>query len=260
MNDYITVANLTKEFEDAKALDNVNAHIPKGDFLTIVGPNGAGKSTLLRLIGGLYYPDSGTITVDGLDRYDEHLAIKQFTAYLDDQPQILCSWSGRAQIEIAADIYGVPRHEIIEDAQQLIDLFSLTEVIDKAPSTFSKGQLKKLSLATAFISRARLFLLDEPFTGGLDPNGHHTLKQLLVQLAKREDKTVIMTTQVLDLVEDITKHLMIIEKGHILFHGTPTECKAKAEVPDGSLEAAVTRLTSAKLGLSPEAVAERLFR
>lgn len=260
MSEFIQVQGLSKIFEEADALTDVSLTIPEGDFLVVVGSNGAGKSTLLRLIGGLYYPDKGTITISGLDRYEDHLAIKKFTAYLDDQPQVLCNWSGRAQIEIAADIYGVPRKEIIEDTEQLVALFNLGEVIDKPPMTYSKGQLKKLSIATAFVSRARLFLLDEPFTGGIDPIGHRTLKQMLGELGKRPEKTVIMTTQVLDLVEDLAQHLLVIDQGRILFHGTPDEARARAGTPESTLEEAVTKLTSAKLGANPEEVAKRLFR
>ena len=240
----IQLHEVSKSFEGGKvALASTSLNVRRGELLALVGPNGAGKSTLLKCMAGLLRPQTGSIVVDGRDRFREHLAIRTFTTYLPDQPNIFLHFSGAEHLQLIGDLYGVEKGERDRRIKSFASLFDLTEVLEQPVATFSNGQYKKLALAATFLTNARIYLLDEPETGGIDPPASAALSQILQALRDRHDVTVVWATQVLDLAEKLCDRFAIVDDGRVKACGTLPELREKAGEPNAGLDRIFAILT-----------------
>ncbi|NQT89373.1 ABC transporter ATP-binding protein, partial [bacterium] len=179
-------------------VDHVDLTVRKGELLALVGANGAGKSSILRCLAGVWRPSAGTVTIDGLDREQDDLAIRRFTAYLPPDPA-LQNLSIRENIRIFAEAYGVEPDDWLARMDSLLRMFDLKERQDRNARSLSKGERKKACLAAVCVTGARLYLLDEPFTGGIDPRGYDVFRRVLDRLAANREITGVFATQVLEL-------------------------------------------------------------
>jgi ABC-2 type transport system ATP-binding protein len=233
----VELYEVTKTYEGGKvALDNVSLSVARGELLAVVGANGAGKSTLLKCMAGLLRPQAGTILVGGLDRYRDHLVIRTFTAYLPDQPNLFLHFRGREHLQLIGDLYGVEKDERDRRIESFARLFDLTEILDKRIATYSNGQYKKLALAATFLTNARIYILDDPETGGIDPPASAALMEILQALRDREDVTVVWATQIVHGAEKVCNRVALVDRGQIRAHGTLAELRALAGVPDAGLD------------------------
>jgi ABC-2 type transport system ATP-binding protein len=240
----IELYEVTKSYEGGKvALRNVSLSVHRGEVLALVGPNGAGKSTLLKCMAGLLRPQQGQIVIDGLDRYRNHLAIRTFTAYLPDQPNLFLHFRGIEHLQLIGDLYGVEKSERDRRIEAFAKIFDLSEILNKRIATYSNGQYKKLALAATFLTNARIYLLDEPETGGIDPSASAALTQLLQALRSRQDVTIVWATQVVGLAEKLCDRVAIVHDGGIRALGTVAELRAAAGQADASLEQVFATLT-----------------
>jgi ABC-type multidrug transport system ATPase subunit len=223
----IEVRNLTKSFESQTVLDAVSLDVRRGEAYALLGENGSGKTTLLKCVAGLFAPLEGSLTIDGLDRQRDHLAIRRFTAWLPDQPFLYVHFTARGWLKMVADIYGVEPSRRDGQVDNLLAIFDLVKLADKKIAWFSSGQYKKLAICGMLISNARLYVMDEPFTGEIDPPGLAAFKEILRGLRKRGDVTVLFSTQMVDQAEQLATRIGILADGRIAVEGTAAELKAR---------------------------------
>jgi ABC-type multidrug transport system ATPase subunit len=214
-------------------LDYVDLTVRKGELLALVGANGAGKSSLLRCLAGLWHPQGGTIRISGLDRFGDDLAIRRFTAYLPPEPA-LRGFSIRENLRLFAEAYGVDEKTYCERTDALLRMFDLKERQNTNSSSLSKGELKKACLAAVFLTGASFYILDEPFTGGIDPRGHAALRRVLDRLAARRRITAVFATQIPEIAVGLADRIAVVNYGRILAVGTADELREAAHLPPGT--------------------------
>jgi ABC-2 type transport system ATP-binding protein len=182
-----------------------------------------GKSTLLGVMAGVLSPQRGTVLINGMKRRgseEEELAIRKMTVYLPDQPWLPGNSTGRDFLLAVGRLYEVEEERLIDHAHQLLELFDLAEKGDSPIRSYSAGQKKKIALCSALVAEVSVLLLDEPFSGGLDPGGLLTLKRIVQYHARRKVSTIVLTSPVPELVEEITTRVVVLKNGEILAFDT----------------------------------------
>ena len=240
----IRVVNLTQHYGVRPVLNNVSLDVPTGELVTILGPNGMGKSTLLAAMAGLLAPQEGYVEFDGVRRRstpEGELAIRRKVAYLPDAPWLPLTRTGREFLMAIGGLYDLKPSHLLDHAERLLRLFNLTEQADWAVKSYSAGQQKKIALCGVLITEAPYLLLDEPFSGGLDPAGILALKRVLERLAACDQRTVVLTTPVPELIETFSERIVIIKDGVVAVNDTVAGLKAAAGV-EGPLELALEKL------------------
>jgi ABC-type multidrug transport system ATPase subunit len=203
-----------------------------------------GKSTLLALMGGVLYPLHGTVAVHGLLRRsseEAELTIRRQTVYLPDQAFLPKLRTGREWLLGVGTLYDIDIDRLIDHVDRLLKVFDLSHLGDTPVSSYSAGQKKKLALCSAFISEASLLLLDEPFSGGLDPSGILALKRLIGHLVTDRQGTVVLTTPVPELVEEVADVVVVLQDGKIIAQGSVEQLKQQTGA-SRSLSEALERL------------------
>jgi len=247
----IKVHELTHHFGLRPVLTDVSLQIEKGDLVVLLGPNGAGKTTLLACMAGTIWPARGYVEFDGVRRresVERERELRKRIVYLPDDTWLPSQHTGREFLLAVGRLYDIDEFRLFDHADRLLNLFHLEEKGDAAIQSYSTGQRKKIALASALITEAPYLLLDEPFSGGLDPVGILALERVLRRLAKDEDVTVVMTTPVPALVEELAHRIAIVAGGRLIAYGTADEIKQQAGA--AAFEEALQRL------LYPEATDE----
>jgi ABC-2 type transport system ATP-binding protein len=214
----IRAVDITHHYGIRPILKNINLEIRTGEVVVVVGPNGMGKSTLLGVLAGVLWPHTGYVEFDGIKRrqsVEGEQTLRRKIVYLPDQAWLPKMHTGREFILAAGRLYGIEDLRLFEHANRLLTLFDLGPQGDQPIASYSAGQRKKIALASALITEAPYLLLDEPFSGGLDPSGILALKRVLQGLAARDDVTIVMTTPVPELVEEVADRITIIRDGEV---------------------------------------------
>ena len=218
----VSVQGLTKVFKDfwgrpkARAVDNVDFEVRRGEVFGLLGPNGSGKSTTVKLILGLLYPTKGHIEV--FDHSPQHVATKARIGYLPEESYLYRYLNSRETLEFFGNLFKLPKGERSNRAEQLLEMVGLNQARLRAVGEFSKGMQRRIGLAQALINDPDLVILDEP-TSGLDPIGCREVKDLIIALARR-GKTVILSSHLLSDVEDVCDRVVIYYGGKIQAMGT----------------------------------------
>lgn len=214
-------------------LDYVDLSVYEGELLALVGANGAGKSSIMRCLSGMWEPTAGEIKIRGLDRAEDDLSIRRFSAYLPPDPSL--HWiSIRENVRLFAEAYGVDESVYRERQDALLRMFDLKEKQDTNARSLSKGELKKACLAAVLVTGASFYVLDEPFTGGIDPRGYDALRRVLERLAANRKITVVFATQVLELAVALADRIAVVNNGRILAIGTTGELRTAAHVSEAA--------------------------
>jgi ABC-2 type transport system ATP-binding protein len=219
----IELVDVTQHYGVRPVLRGISLRIERGEVVTILGPNGMGKSTLLGVMAGVLSPQRGTVLINGMKRRgseEEELAIRKMTVYLPDQAWLPGSRTGRDFLLAVGRLYEVEEERLIDHAHQLLELFDLAEKGDSPIRSYSAGQKKKIALCSALVAEVPILLLDEPFFGGLDPGGLLTLKRIIQHQARRKVSTIVLTSPVPELVEEITTRVIVLRNGEILAFDT----------------------------------------
>lgn len=227
----ISVRNVTQHYGVKPVLKNVNLEIPAGCRVAVIGPNGMGKTTLLSVIAGVLIPQKGYVAIEGVRRRNsvaEELEIRRRTVFLPDRCWLPKMRTGREFILSIGGLYGVELERRLEHAERLLALFELSSLAEAPIRTYSSGQQKKISLCSALITDAPILLLDEPFSGGLDPAGILAMKCLLQRMADDEQRTIIFTAPVPELVEETADRLVVLKQGEVAAQGTLQDLKRQA--------------------------------
>jgi ABC-2 type transport system ATP-binding protein len=224
----VSVRGLTKVFKDfwgrpkARAVDNADFEVRRGEVFGLLGPNGSGKSTTVKLILGLLYPTKGHIEVFGHSA--RHVATKSRIGYLPEESYLYRYLNSRETLDFFGNLFRLPRNERNNRAEQLLEMVGLSQTRMRAVGEFSKGMQRRIGLAQALINDPDLVILDEP-TSGLDPIGCREVKDLIVALARR-GKTVILSSHLLADVEDVCDRVVIYYGGKVQAMGTLKELLA----------------------------------
>ena len=242
---FVEIESVTKRYDGRPALEQVSLELRGGETLALLGANGAGKTTLLKCIVGLLTPIEGRITIDGLDRRRDHLEIRRFTAWLADQPFLYGHFKGRSWLEMVADIYSIRAAKRDEQIGDLLEIFDLEDLADRKIASYSNGQYKKLAICGLLIANARLLILDEPFTGEIDPPGIAALRRILSGLRER-GVTTILSTQMIAEAERLADRFAILHQGRLKALGSASELQARWKVDslEDVLDAIITKSPS----------------
>jgi ABC-2 type transport system ATP-binding protein len=213
----VAVRGLTKVFKDfwgrpkARAVDNVDFEVRKGEVFGLLGPNGSGKSTTVKMLLGLLYPTKGHIEVFG--KSPRHVATKARIGYLPEESYLYRYLNSHETLDFFGNLFHLSGDERRQRAGQLLDMVGLTQTRTRSVGEFSKGMQRRIGLAQALINDPDLVILDEP-TAGLDPIGCREVKDLILALARR-GKTVILSSHLLSDVEDVCDRVVIYYGGRI---------------------------------------------
>ncbi|MHC5538936.1 ABC transporter ATP-binding protein [Singulisphaera rosea] len=219
----IEARGLTHHFGVRPVLRGIDLTIERGELVVVLGPNGMGKTTLLSILGGVLSPLTGTVTIDGKERrgsVEEELAIRKMAVYLPDHPWLPANRTGREFLYAVGQLYDVDPMRLIDHIERLLSLFELTEQSDSPIRGYSAGQKKKISLCSALVTEVPVLLLDEPFSGGLDPSGLTALKRVLQRHAQLKERTIVLTSPVPELVEEIATRVVVLHQGAVLAFDT----------------------------------------
>ena len=214
---------VTQHYGVRPVLRDVSLRIERGELVVVLGPNGMGKSTLLGVMGGVLTPQRGKVVLNGWTRrgsVEEEQAIRREAVFLPDQPWLPGNRTAREFLLAVGSLYEVEDIRRMAHVDQILDLFDLSGVADSPMRTYSAGQKKKAALCSALITEAPILLLDEPFSGGLDPAGLLALKRVLQRHAQRKEMTIVLTSPVPELVEEIATRIIILHDGQILAFDT----------------------------------------
>jgi len=230
----ITIKNVNKSYDKkVKAVDNANLEIRQGEIFGFLGPNGAGKTTTIKLLTGILIPDSGEITINGVDISKEPLKAKRQFGYVPDDPNVFLRLKGIEYLKFMADIYGVEPSIRVEQVEKLAKALEMDTALNDKIQSYSHGMRQKIVLMGALLHNPAVWILDEPMTG-LDPKSAFALKEMMREQTN-SGKTVFFSTHVLEVAEKICDRLAIINKGKILFCGTLSEMKEQMK-ENSSLE------------------------
>lgn len=242
----IDVVNVTQHYGVHPVLREVSLRIERGEVLALVGPNGMGKSTLLSVMAGVLSPQHGHVEIDGLRRRsspDAESQIRQRVVYLPADPWLPPSKSGREYLLAVGHLYRIEMNRLFDHIDHLFRLFDLADLADANIGSYSTGQRKKLMLSSALVTEAPIMLLDEPFSGGLDPSGILALKRVLQNLAQRADVTIVLAAPVPELLESIASRFAVLRNGQILADATLDGLRELSGC-DGSLAEVLEHLVS----------------
>ena len=218
----VSVRGLTKVFKDfwgrpkARAVDNVDFEVRRGEVFGLLGPNGSGKSTTVKLLLGLLYPTKGHIEVFG--HSPRHVATKSRIGYLPEESYLYRYLNSRETLDFFGNLFRLSSKDREDRTEQLLEMVGLSQTRMRAVGEFSKGMQRRIGLAQALINDPDLVILDEP-TAGLDPIGCREVKDLIVALARR-GKTVILSSHLLSDVEDVCDRVVIYYGGKVQAMGT----------------------------------------
>ena len=214
----IEAINLSKSFENIKALDNINANIKEGSVFGLIGTNGAGKSTFLKILAGILKPDKGSISVDGAEVY-ENTVSKERLFYISDEQFFFANTTGKELIKFYSAIY---RNFDIKKCEEILKALDLG--INRKVNTFSKGMKKQLCIALGVSANTKYLLCDETFDG-LDPVMRQAVKSLFAGEMEDRGLTPIIASHNLRELEDICDHVGLLHKGGILLSKDVSDMK-----------------------------------
>lgn len=229
----LEIRNLRKTFAKP-AVDGLSLTIERGEFYALLGPNGAGKTTTLRMVAGLLKPDSGEISICGINALAKPVAAKTVMAWVPDEPLIYDKLDPLEYLEFVAGLWAMDPVKAEREARHLIEILGLAPHAATRCHGLSKGMRQKVALAGALLHDPQLIILDEPLTG-LDAASARQVKAVLKDRVAG-GATVIMTTHILDVAERMAERIGVISSGKLIAQGTLAELSQKAGQEGGTLE------------------------
>ncbi len=223
----IEVQHVTKFFGDKLAVDDISFTVKRGEVLGFLGPNAAGKSTTMRMITGFLPPTSGTAVIGGSDIIKNSLKARKKIGYLPENAPAYQDMTVMGFLEFIAGIRGLSGTLKKIRMEETIERCFLTEVRFQPISTLSKGFKQRVCFAQSIIHDPEYLIMDEP-TDGLDPNQKHEVRVMIREMAR--DKTIILSTHILEEVEALCSRAIIIARGRIVADNTPAGLKAQSSV------------------------------
>ena len=221
----IKIDNLKKSFGDFCAVDGITFSIGQGEVLGFLGPNGAGKSTTMKMLTGFIKPTAGKVSVFGHDIESDALEAKRIIGYLPEGAPAYGDMTVIQYLSFIAEIRGYAGGQIRQRVDHVVDQLALQSVLHRPIDNLSKGFKRRVGIAQAIIHDPQVLILDEP-TDGLDPNQKHQVRELIRGLSR--EKTVIISTHILEEVTAVCSRAMIIAHGRVVADATPAELEARS--------------------------------
>lgn len=220
MNPIINVQNLSKNFREVNAVDQLSFSVPKGEVYGFLGQNGAGKSTTIRMLLTLIEPSKGTIEMFGHDLKNNRNKVLAQVGAIIEKPDLYTYLTALDNLRIMARLshYKATTNEFLRQ----LDMVGLSARKDSKVKTFSQGMKQRLGIACALIHNPQLVILDEP-TNGLDPQGIADVRNLILHLSRNEGKTILVSSHLLSEIELVADSMLIIDKGQKLAEGKVNE-------------------------------------
>jgi ABC-2 type transport system ATP-binding protein len=230
MSDFIMKAQeLTKNFGDLRAVDNLNLNIKRGEVFGFLGPNGAGKTTAISMMVGLLRPTSGKVFIDGKEVQE----VEKGTIGICPQELVLWDFlTCKESLNLIGNMYEVPNDELKKRVDQLLEDLFLTEKANTVVDKLSGGMKRRMNLAMALVHEPEIVVLDEP-SEGLDPQSRRVLWNYIRRLRDEEGKTVILTTHIMEEADRLSDRIAIIDQGKLLLLNTPKNLKK--EIGEGDV-------------------------
>lgn len=220
----IALSNVSKSYDNkVKAVDNASLAINDGEIFGFLGPNGAGKTTTIKMLTGILLPDSGEITINGLDIAKNPLEAKRQFGFVPDDPNVFLRLKGIEYLKFMADIYGIDSATRAERIEYLAKTLEMDTALNDKIQSYSHGMRQKMVIMGALLHNPSVWILDEPMTG-LDPKSSFALKEMMKEHTAK-GSTVFFSTHVLEVAEKLCDRIAIINKGKILFCGTIEELR-----------------------------------
>jgi ABC-2 type transport system ATP-binding protein len=219
----IEVRGLRKSFGDKEAVTGIDLDIAAGSLAGLVGPNGAGKTTSLSMMTGLLRPDAGRVVINGLDVWADPVAAKAVIGVVTAEARLFERLSGEEMLEYAGRLRGLPVAEARSRAAQLLDVLDLTADAKRLVADYSSGMRKKATLGCALIHNPAVLFLDEPLEG-VDPISADVIRRLLTRFTA-SGSTVLFSSHVMEMVEQVCDHVSIIDKGKLVATGTTDQVR-----------------------------------
>ncbi|MBT1279720.1 ABC transporter ATP-binding protein [Thermoanaerobacter sp. CM-CNRG TB177] len=229
MNSVLSIKNLKKYYGKIKAVDGITFELYPGEVVGLIGPNGAGKSTTLKTIVGLLRKTEGEIKVCGYDYKDKEARKK--LSYIPEIPDIYPMLTVWEHMKFIALAYNLDNWE--KEALRYLEAYDLLDKKDELGANLSKGMRQKVMVICGLLHKPEVMLFDEPFVG-LDPKAIRELKDTIREL-KKEGKSVLLSTHMLDSVQNLGDRVLILKAGKLIYEGTLEEVMEKAG-PNGTLE------------------------
>lgn len=234
----IEVIDFRKEYDGTVAADGISFSLPAGTVGALIGPNGAGKTTTIRALCGIIRPTDGQLRVAGFDVESDTLRVKERVAYVPDDPPLFETLTVWEHLQFIASAYNVT--DFAQAADGLLEHLQLGNKKSALASELSRGMRQKVAIACAYLHSPSILFFDEPLTG-LDPAAIRLLKRTMVEKAE-QGATVLVSSHLLALVEDICRHLIILRRGKCLFSGAVEEAR-EAHPDTSSLEDVFFKIT-----------------
>jgi len=227
----IELQDVTKEFGALFAVRELALSVSDGELFTLLGPNGAGKTTTVKMITGLIKPTKGRIVINGIDIQEFPEKAKEMIAYIPDQPFLYPELTGREFIIFVSRLYGMEQNDIKEGIERLIEEFRIGDWIDHPASLYSHGMRQKVIFIQALIHNPKVIVIDEPMVG-LDPISAKIVKRMLRERVGN-GVTVFMSTHSLDVAEEISDRVGVIDEGKLIEVGS---IEKLLKIPSSTLE------------------------
>ena len=228
----IEFRDVTKDYDGKLALNHLNLTLESGEIVGLIGHNGAGKSTTIKSLVSVINPTQGQIFVDGKELSSNRLEIKKKIGYVADSPDLFLRLTANEFWELVATSYDMTTAEVEARLGELLAIFDFANHRYEVIESFSHGMRQKVFVIGALLSDPDIWVLDEPLTG-LDPQAAFDLKQMMREHANKGN-TVLFSTHVLEVAEQLCDKIAILKKGELIFYGTVEDLKAQH--PDQSLE------------------------
>lgn len=236
----IEVQHLRRCFGPIVAVEDISFSAQQGDVLGFLGPNGAGKSTAMKMLACFLTPDGGTAAICGHDIRTDSVAVRQCLGYLAENAPSYNEMTVAGFLNFVCDARRIKGADRKKAMDRVVPMCSIESVYHQTIETLSKGYRRRVGLAQALIHDPAVLILDEP-TDGLDPNQKHEVRQLITRMAK--DKCIIISTHILEEVEQVCNRTIIIARGQILVDSTP---QALTEEYGCSLNEVFRKITTTK--------------
>jgi ABC-2 type transport system ATP-binding protein len=236
----INVTNLSKKFKKFIAVDNINFKVNDGEIFAFLGPNGAGKSTTIKMMTTISKPTTGSITIAGFNTAKEEKNVRKSIGVIFQDPTLDDDLTAYENLYYHASLYGIPKKEIKNKIEKMLDNIGLLERKDELVKKFSGGMKRRVEIARGLLHSPKILFLDEP-TLGLDVQTRAFLWNQIKKINKKQKITIFFTTHNLDEAEKIATKIAIIDNGKILIEGTSKYIKKTTKTD--TLENAFLKLT-----------------
>ncbi len=220
MSEPILIAkDLQKSYGDVHAVDGISLQVARGEVFGLLGPNGAGKTTTISMMTGLFPPDSGSITIDGLDLATDTNAVKAKLGLVPQELALYPTLSARQNLNFFGRIYGLKGKALRARVDQVLEMVGLTERANDAIDTYSGGMKRRINIGAGLLHKPEVLFLDEP-TVGVDPQSRNSIFEGIEEL-NREGMTIIYTTHYMEEAQRLCHRVAIVDEGRVIALDTP---------------------------------------